>query len=324
MPALENSEISNLSASSALKDHLALARPDHWFKNVFMLPGMALALLLARSASSSLVLLLFVGFVSTCLVASANYTINEWLDSKFDRHHPIKRHRPSASGRIDARLVWFQYVILAAAGLGLSFMVSGSFLIFSIILLAMGVLYNARPIRTKDVPYLDVLSEALNNPLRFLLGWSVVIDGVLPPSSILLAYWMGGAYLMAIKRYAELRFIGDRETASLYRLSFRRYTEDSLLVSAFFYALVAAFFIGIFLLKYRIEFILSIPFFALLFSWYLAIGMKPRSPAQNPEKLYREKWFIGYVVFLGAIVTALFFVDLPWLNTLIEFRVLAP
>jgi len=324
MPALENSEISNLSAPSALKDHLALARPDHWFKNVFMLPGMALALLLARSASSSLVLLLFVGFVSTCLVASANYTINEWLDSKFDRHHPIKRHRPSPSGRIDARLVWFQYVILAAAGLGLSFMVSGSFLIFSIILLAMGVLYNARPFRTKDVPYLDVLSEALNNPLRFLLGWSVVIDGVLPPSSILLAYWMGGAYLMAIKRYAELRFIGDRETAGLYRLSFRRYTEDSLLVSAFFYALVAAFFIGIFLLKYRIEFILSIPFFALLFSWYLAIGMKPRSPAQNPEKLYREKWFIGYVVFLGAIVTALFFVDFPWLNTLIEFRVLAP
>ena len=323
MPALEKSGFSSQPAFSTLKDHLALARPDHWFKNVFMLPGVALGLVLSHPVSPSILLFLVIGLASTCLVASANYTINEWLDAKFDRHHPTKRHRPSAHGRINARLVWIQYCILIAAGLGLAALVSKTFLTFSIILLGMGVVYNAQPFRTKDIPYLDVLSEALNNPLRLLLGWAVVIEGALPPSSILLAYWMGGAYLMAIKRFAELRFIADREAAGLYRASFRRYTEDSLLVSAFFYALTAAFFIGIFLLKYRIEFLLSIPFFALLFAWYLAIGMRPRSPVQTPEKLYREKWFIAYVVFLGALVTALFFVDLPWLNALVEFRVLA-
>ena len=72
-------------------------------------------------------------------------------------------------------------------------------------LLTMGVAYNARPVRSKDRAYLDVLSEAVNNPLRFLLGWFALAPYVLPPLSALLAYWMGGAFLMAIKRYSEYR-----------------------------------------------------------------------------------------------------------------------
>ena len=99
------------------------------------------------------------------------------------------------------------------------------------------VVYNVRPFRAKDRPYLDVLSESLNNPLRLLLGWSVVLGNQLPPSSVLITYWMGGAFLMGIKRYAEYRAIGDPVAAGRYRRSFRRYTETTLLLSSFFYAL---------------------------------------------------------------------------------------
>jgi hypothetical protein len=53
---------------------------------------------------------------------------------------------------------------------------------------------------------------------------SGVGSGVLPPASALLAYWMGGALLMAIKRYSEYRGIGDPARAALYRRSFARYT----------------------------------------------------------------------------------------------------
>ena len=93
--------------------------------------------------------------------------------------------------------------------------------LLAVLLLAMGIFYNARPLRTKDRPYLDVLSEAVNNPLRLLLGWFTLVGSVLPPSSILLAYWMGGAFLMAVKRFTELRGIADREAAGNYRRSFR-------------------------------------------------------------------------------------------------------
>lgn len=138
---------------------------------------------------------------------------------------------------------------------------------------------------------------------------------------MLLSYWMGGAYLMAIKRYAEYRMIGDPERAGLYRRSFTVYTENSLLLSAFFYALTAVFFLGIFLIKYKIEFIISFPFFALLFVWYQYIALRPRSVAMNPEKLYLEPKFLAFVVFLIVLVMVLFYIDIPWLKYLTDHTV---
>jgi decaprenyl-phosphate phosphoribosyltransferase len=321
----ETSSTAALSAApgrTLLADLVAIARPDHWFKNIFMLPGAALALILTDDALSPKLVNLLFGVVSTCLIASANYTINEWWDAEFDRHHPVKRFRPSAAGRVSAGAVYVQWALLAVVGTVIAAAISTNFLLFSGLLLVMGLVYNVKPLRTKNRQYLDVLSESVNNPLRFLLGWSAIISDVLPPSSILLAYWMGGAYLMAIKRYAEYRFINNAEVAGLYRRSFRFYTEESLLASAFFYALCSAFFLGVFLIKYRIEFLVSMPFLALLFTWYLVIGMRAQSPVANPEKLYRERPFLLYVAALGCLIALLFFVHLPWLNVLVENHVL--
>jgi 4-hydroxybenzoate polyprenyltransferase len=186
----------------------------------------------------------------------------------------------------------------------------------------MGILYNVPPFRTKDRQYLDVLSESINNPLRFMLGWTAVIGTLLPPSSILIAYWMGGAYLMAVKRYSEYRFIADPARAGLYRRSFRFYDENSLLLSAIYYALASALFLGVFLIKYRIELLLTIPFLALLFVWYLKIGMKHDSAAQKPETLYRERGFMAYVVGVGALFLLLLVVRIPWLWFLVDSHVL--
>ena len=47
----------------------------------------------------------------------------------------------------------------------------------------MGCLYNIPPFRTKDRPWLDVLSEAVNNPLRLLIGWYMVPTGLIAPLS---------------------------------------------------------------------------------------------------------------------------------------------
>ncbi len=302
---------------------IALARPDHWFKNVFMLPGAALAVALGDNAISlDAAGSLLVGLIAACLIASANYTINEWLDAEFDRHHPEKRFRPSATGLVAAPRAYAQWGVLSLAGLVLAGSLNPQFCLFAGAFCIMGLVYNVNPLRTKDRPYLDVLSEAVNNPLRFMLGWSAIVNDTLPPSSILLAFWMGGAYLMAIKRYAEFRHIADPATAGKYRRSFQFYTEESLLVSAFFYALSSAFLLGVFLIKYKIEFLLAVPLMALLFAWYLKIGMRADSVTQKPEKLYKERTFVLYVAFLGSLMTLLFFVELPWLDVLVEYHVL--
>ncbi len=308
-----------------LRRYVAIARPDHWIKNVFFIPGAAVALAVVpqHDRSAAPLLGLVIGLVSLCLLASANYTINEYLDAEFDRFHPVKSRRPGARGLLDRRIVALQYVLLAALGLALAGSVNPPFLLTGCWLLLMGLIYNVPPVRTKDKAYLDVLSESINNPIRFLLGWFVVAPAFLPPASALLAYWMGGAFLMGVKRYSEYRGIADPARAALYRRSFGQYSEQTLLLSSFFFALCSAFFLGIFLIKYRIEFLLIAPLIAAVFTWYLAIGSRRESAAQAPEKLYREVTFMCFVGFTFLVSAALFFVDLPFLRGLMEPHVIA-
>jgi decaprenyl-phosphate phosphoribosyltransferase len=302
---------------AGIKPYIYIARPDHWFKNVFMLPGVALALLMSSEGLETHIGSAVIGLVALCLLASANYTINEWLDARHDSHHPVKKNRPSVTGQVQARWVLVQYGVLLVSGIFLSSLLSLAFLGCALVFVLMGLIYNVPPVRSKDVPYLDVLTEAINNPLRLVMGWATIISDMLPPSSILLSYWMGGAFLMGIKRLAEYRFIDDKSTAALYRKSFAHYDDQNLLLSSFFYALCASFFLAIFLIKYRIEFLLSFPLFAALFTWYLALGLKPDSPTQNPEKLFQEKAFMVFVLFLVVAVIALFLIDIPWLRVLL-------
>lgn len=302
-----------MSKEKSIKNYIKIARPDHWIKNVFILPGLVLALVLIEMPQDwgLFVIKLIAGFFATCFIASANYVINEWLDAEFDKYHPTKKYRPVVSQNMKFSLVMAEYAVCIVIGMALSFAVNLPFVLTELWLLVMGVLYNVKPIRTKDVAYLDVLSESINNMIRLLLGWFIVCEDVYPPSSILVGYWMAGAFLMAVKRYAEYRMIGNPELAGSYRKSFSKYTEESLLCSSFFYALCATFLIGVFLLKYRIEYIVAMPVLFLLFCYYLYIAHKPDSAAQKPEKLFREKKLMLLVAVLVALFAVLTVVDIP-------------
>jgi len=296
-----------------IRHYIAIARPDHWFKNIFMLPGIIIALIYTKPEfTPDLLINLISGIAATCLIASANYVINEWLDAEFDKFHPVKMNRPSIVTRLNPLFILFEYIILALAGLSLSVVVSPWFAMTEFVFLLMGIIYNVKPIRAKNRAFVDVLTESINNPIRFVLGWMIIITIPFPPSSILIAYWMGGAFLMATKRFAEYRFIGDREKAGLYRKSFYYYNEIRLIISAFFYAVCSSFFLGIFLIKYRLELLISFPFIALMYAWYLKIGFEENSLVQTPEKLYKKKGFISYIVFLFFLLVFLFLADIEW------------
>ncbi len=126
---------------------------------------------------------------------------------------------------------------------------------------------------------------------------------------------------MAVKRLSEYRDITashGRELLSRYRSSFLGYSEISLTVSCFVYALLSTFFLAVFLLKYRIEYILLMPLITALFGQYVAMAMKPDSSAQKPEKLFRERGLMLLVSLLGVAFLALTFVDVPALAPLTE------
>jgi 4-hydroxybenzoate polyprenyltransferase len=306
------------------RDYYLVARIDHWVKQLFVLPGVVLAWVLARpeiAHSGELAFHIIIGLLATCFVASANYILNEWLDSSYDRHHPLKSQRPFVLRQPRKAVILVEYFLLVAAGLGLSSLINASVLWAQIILVISGWTYNLKPIRTKDVPFIDVLTESINNPVRFLIGWFIVTDAIIPPSSVLVAYWMGGAFLMGIKRYAEYQTVKSVEGSnalSAYRKVFKTYTGDRLLVTSFFYALLSAFTMAVFLIKYRIEYLLLFPVLSALFASYLRIALKPASRAQAPENLIREKTLWLIVLVLIVLFAVCSYVDIPQLHILID------
>jgi 4-hydroxybenzoate polyprenyltransferase len=308
--------------AARLSDYIAIARPDHWIKHVLIVPGVVFAAIMSPAGSidyASLSSRLIVCLIVAMALSSANYTINEWLDAPFDAMHPTKRARPAVHKKMSATVVFAQYLLLTGIGLLAAQTLGRSFSIIAMVFSVFGVIYNVQPIRAKDRAFLDVIVESLNNPLRFLFGWFAVTVHFAPPASVLLAYWCGGAFLMAAKRVSEHRAIaatGDKKALAAYRPSFAVYTQSSLVTSCVVYAQGFAFMMAIFLLKYRIEYLAGVPFLVALFAAYMHLALTPDSAAARPEELMRRP-----AILIGAAVTlALFgvltFVDLPWLNGL--------
>lgn len=303
-----------------LRPYLRILRVDHWTKNIFVLPGLLLAAFLRPEGAplpgiGAIVAVL----AATCLVASSNYSINEFLDAPFDRLHPTKHRRPAAEGQVQGRWVLLQWLLLAGTGIGLAWWVQPAAGVSAGLLWLMGIVYNVPPLRSKDLPYLDVLSEAVNNPLRLGIGWFTVLPSRFPPLSLIIAYWMVGAFFMATKRLAEYRRIADPARAAAYRPSFAHYDERRLLVSLFFYAQTAALFTGVFIVRYHLELIVAIPVLALGMAWFLDIGLRTDSAAQQPEALYRSRGFALYVLGASLLVLGLLYTRLPTLYS--AFRV---
>jgi 4-hydroxybenzoate polyprenyltransferase len=300
--------------SSGISGYIQIARIDHWIKNVFVLPGVVVALSVDRARLASWSWVTFVlGMLAICLIASSNYVLNEILDAPSDLAHPTKRNRPVPSGRVKVAWAYVEWLALMTAGLALGFYISWPFALTLLALWVMGLVYNFPPVRTKDLPYIDVLSEAVNNPLRMLAGWYITGCMLIPPASLLLSYWMVGCYFMTIKRFAEFRDLGLRQSVS-YRRSFAFYNEQRLLVAIMFYGSIAMLFFGAFIMRYRVELILAFPLVALVMAQYLSLAFKPDSAVQNPESLYREPMLMAAVVACAAAIVILLFVNLPILH----------
>jgi decaprenyl-phosphate phosphoribosyltransferase len=72
-------------------------------------------------------------------------------------------------------------------------------------------------------------------------------------------------------------------------------------------------FLGAFVMRYRIELILSFPLLAWTMAVYFGLSFEHESAVQNPEKLYRVPRLMVPVFLLICACTLLLWVDVPWL-----------
>jgi 4-hydroxybenzoate polyprenyltransferase len=299
--------------------HLKIARLDHWFKQVFCLPGALMAVILDDLVVSRTMFAdLTFAMAGVSLVASSNYVLNELIDAPFDSHHPGKSQRPVVMGRINIPGAWTQWLVLAALGLALCESAGRPVALSAMALWGMGAIYNIPPVRSKDLPLIDVLSESVNNPLRLMIGWYAIGGTDLPPLSLLLSYWAIGGFLMAAKRSAELASLGDGAPA--YRRSFGWYTPSRLDALMVFCVVSASFLGGVFIALHRLELVLAFPAVALVLAWYWLLALQVDSPVQAPEGLWKNMQLMGLCLLAAGLVGVLSVVDLPWLAKLFDVQ----
>ena len=102
----------------SLRPYVQIARMDHWFKNAFMLLGVMLAFFYEPALMQlESIGVLTAAFFITCIVASSNYVLNEWLDAPLDRLHPTKKNRPAARGEVDGTAALALWGVLGLIGI---------------------------------------------------------------------------------------------------------------------------------------------------------------------------------------------------------------
>ena len=177
-------------------------RPHQWVKNVFVLAPVVFA---REMFVADLVVRSIGAFGVFCLLAGAVYTMNDLVDLEGDLTHPIKRHRPLASGRVP--LAWGRVAVYALVVISLLGAAIGpwEFVVTAVAYFVQNVAYS---FWLKRRAYLDVGIIALGFVLRVLAGGFAThtdVSGYMVMCTALLALFLGLG-----KRRHELVGLGRR------------------------------------------------------------------------------------------------------------------
>jgi decaprenyl-phosphate phosphoribosyltransferase len=163
-------------------------RPHQWVKNLFVLAPVVFAKHLTHP---SIIKSALGAFGIFCLLAGAVYTLNDIVDADADRVHPVKRHRPIASGRVPvpvAKVMAAALVVLALSGALLGPI---EFFLVAVAYFALNIAYS---FRLKKIAYVDVGCIALGFVLRVLAGGLATrtpLSGFMIACTALLALFLG-------------------------------------------------------------------------------------------------------------------------------------
>ena len=150
-----------------MKDLIRLIRPKQWIKSAIVIAPVFFG---GAFFHASALLLSLLAAIAFSFVASSIYCLNDIIDVEADRRHPVKCHRPIASGRVSVRQAYMLMAVMALLGFGLAFLLpQGAFSVAGV--LAFYWLLNiAYCLRLKQYAIIDVCIVAFGFVLRLLVG----------------------------------------------------------------------------------------------------------------------------------------------------------
>jgi len=180
---------------------LKAVRPHQWVKNLFVAAPVVFAKRLGDPSSD---LRAAAAFGAFCLLTSAVYLVNDLVDLEKDRAHPVKRHRPIASGKLKPEVARVLAALFALAAVGSGLALGLPFALAAFAYLALNAAYS---LRLKRIAFVDVACISIGFLLRVLAG-ALAID--VPASRwLLLCTLLLSALLGFGKRAHELRIGGE-------------------------------------------------------------------------------------------------------------------
>ncbi|HXW16351.1 MAG TPA: decaprenyl-phosphate phosphoribosyltransferase [Terriglobia bacterium] len=187
---------------STLRAVVETLRPQQWVKNGFVFAALIFSQSLTRWDRCRQVVLAAAVF---CLVSSATYVLNDILDAPEDRHHPMKKLRPIASGRVSATTVGIVGAILGSIGLIAAWRLNASFFGTIVAYLAINVLYSTF---LKRIALVDVFVVAAGFLLRVIAGGLVIRVPISP--WLIVCTTLLALFIALSKRRHELVLLGRR------------------------------------------------------------------------------------------------------------------
>jgi 4-hydroxybenzoate polyprenyltransferase len=185
----------------SLTGFISSLRPKQWIKN-----GALFAPLLFSQNLFNKPLLFksLEAFFLFCLLTGSVYIINDLKDLKEDRLHPVKRHRPLASGKLRPSVGVILAALLLLISLGRGWIISLPFLKVMIAYLLLQIIYT---FSLKHQVILDIFSIAAGFVLRVVAGGLVI--GVQLSPWLFICTSLLSLFLAMAKRRHELIFLKD-------------------------------------------------------------------------------------------------------------------
>jgi 4-hydroxybenzoate polyprenyltransferase len=184
---------------------LVSLRPSQWIKNLIIFAGLIFG---GRLMDPEAVAYAVAAFAVFCALSSVVYLINDVVDRRADRQHPLKRFRPIACGVVPRHVALAAAGVLGAVALAAAFWLQPAFGWLGALYLGLLALYSG-PL--KHTVILDVLTIAIGFVIRAAAG-AVVVD-VEIGHWLLVATVLLALFLALSKRRHELVLLADGATS---------------------------------------------------------------------------------------------------------------